>query len=108
MTRRVGLPVSLCLIVLGAILAFAVERNPNGLSVHAVGWILMIVGLVGFFLSLIWWERLGLGSRRAVSPPAAYPDEAPTVYRRRWTPYPRRRTVVEEVEDVPPAGPPPL
>ena len=99
---------SLCLIVLGAILAFAVERNANGLNVHAVGWILMIVGLVGLVLSLIWRERLGLGSRRAGYPPAAYPDDASTVYRRRWTPYPRRRTtVVEDVEDAPPAGPPP-
>ena len=100
---------SLFLIVLGAILAFAVERNANGLNVHAVGWILMIVGLVGLVLSLIWRERLGFGSRGAAYPPAAYPDEAPTVYRRRWVPYPRRRTtVVEDVEDAPPAGPPPL
>jgi hypothetical protein len=102
------------LIVLGAILAFAIERNANGLNVHVVGWILMIVGLVGFVLSLIWWERLGFGSRRAAYrstayPPAAYPDDAATVpYRRRSWGYPRRRTVVDEVDEGPPAGGPPL
>jgi Domain of unknown function (DUF6458) len=110
----VGLPVSLCLIVLGAILAFAVERNAHGLNVHAVGWILMIVGVVGFVLSMILWDRLGFGARRTAYrttayPPEPYPDEAPTAYQRRGWGYPRRRTVVDEVDEGPPAaGPPPL
>ena len=96
-----GPPISIFLVVIGAILAFAVNRNPRNLDVHAVGWILLVVGLVGLALSFLWWDRLGFGARRH----AAYVDDA-TVYRRRWTPYyPRRRTVVEEVDDAPP-GPP--
>jgi Domain of unknown function (DUF6458) len=97
-----GLPASLILIAVGAILAFAVNQSdPNPpVDVDVVGWILMLVGLFGFLLSLLLWERLGPGAwgwhraGYAGAPPAepGYP--------------PRRRTVVEE-EDVPPAGPPP-
>jgi hypothetical protein len=98
-----GLPVSLILIAVGAILAFAVNQSdPNPpVDVDVVGWILMLVGLVGFLLSLLLWERLGPGAwgwhrgGYAGSPAAApgYP--------------PRRRTVVEEEEAAPPAPPPP-
>jgi hypothetical protein len=96
-----GLPVSLILIAVGAILAFAVNQSdPNPpVDVDVVGWILMLVGLVGFLLSLLLWERLGPGAwgwhraGYAASPGPGYP--------------PRRRTVVEEEEAPPPAGPPP-
>jgi hypothetical protein len=59
-----GLPVSLILIAVGAILAFAVnQRDPNPpVDVDVVGWILILVGLVGFLLSLLLWERLGPGA----------------------------------------------
>jgi hypothetical protein len=100
-----GVPVSIFLVAVGAILAFAVNRHPNGVNVHAVGWILMAVGFVGLLLSLAWWERLGFGARQSAYPPTAYPEDDTTVYRRRWTPYPRRRTVVDEVDEAPP-GPP--
>ena len=96
-----GLPVSLILITVGAILAFAVNQSdPNPpVDVDVVGWILMLVGLVGGLLSLVLWERLGpgaLGWHRGgyVGPPAKGPGYAP-----------RRRTVVEE-EEAPPPGPP--
>ena len=107
MFESMGPPVSIFLIAIGAILAFAVERSPNGLNVHAVGWILMIVGFVGLLLSLVWWDRLGWGGRRVGYARETYVDDAAPVYRRRWAPYPRRRTVVEEVDDAPP-GPPPV
>ena len=98
-----GLPVSLILIAVGAILAFAVNQSdPNPpVDVDVVGWILMLVGLVGGLLSLLLWDRLGpgaLGWRRggyAAGPPASGPGQAP-----------RRRTVVEEEEAPPPPGPP--
>jgi phosphate/sulfate permease len=58
----VGIPVSLILIAVGAILAFAINQNPGAaVDVDVVGWILMIVGLVGLLLSLLMWERLGPG-----------------------------------------------
>ena len=97
-----GLPVSLILIAVGAILAFAVHQsNPNpSVDVDVVGWILMIVGFVGLLLSLLLWERLGPGAwgwHRGpyAGPPAAGPGAPP-----------RRRTVVEEEEAPPPPGPP--
>jgi hypothetical protein len=95
-----GLPVSLILMAVGAILAFAVHQGPNpSVDIDVVGWILMAVGLVGILLSLFWWERFGPGQfgwHRG-----AYPADGPYPARRG---YPRRRTVVEE--DDAPAPPP--
>jgi len=97
-----GLPVSLILIAVGAILAFAVHQDPNAtVDIDVVGWVLMAVGLVGLLLSLLWWERLGPGYwgwHRG------YPADGP--YPPRRSGVPRRRTVVEEEEPGPP-GPPP-
>ena len=60
-----GIPVSLILIAVGAILAFAVNATVSGLDLVTVGWILMIVGGVGALLSLIFWSTWGgfAGSR---------------------------------------------
>ena len=72
-----GLGVSLILIAVGAILTFAVEATVSGVDLDAVGWILMIVGAVGFLLSLAFWSSWGgpaaLGSRRRTT----YVDDAP-------------------------------
>lgn len=45
--------VSLLLIAVGAVLAFAVDATVSGLDVTAVGVILMIVGGVGLVISLL-------------------------------------------------------
>jgi ABC-type transport system involved in cytochrome c biogenesis permease subunit len=100
----VGLPVSLILIAVGAVLAFAIHQDPNpSVDVDVVGWILMAVGVVGLLLSLLWWERWGPGywgwGQRG------YADAGPYPARRRG--YPRRRTVVEEDGPAGPPGPPP-
>jgi hypothetical protein len=101
----VGLPVSLILIALGAILTFAVNDDPNrSVNLDAVGWILMGVGLVGLLLSLLWWERWGPGYWRAHRGGYAY-DDAPAGPRYRG--YGRRRTVVEDEGPAPPAAGPP-
>lgn len=97
-----GLPVSLILIAVGAILAFAINQNdPNPpVDVDVVGWVLMLVGLVGLLLSLLLWERLGpgqLGWHRGYPAGGPAPGRAGS---------PRRRTVVEEEEASPPPGPP--
>ena len=97
-----GIPVSLILIAVGAVMAFAVHQKPNAtVDVDVVGWILMLVGIVGLLLSLLLWERLGPGAwgwhRGPYGAGPAQPGGAPYS--------PRRRTVVEE-EDVPPAPPP--
>jgi hypothetical protein len=96
-----GLPVSLILIVVGAVLAFAVNQtDPNPpVDVDVVGWIVLLVGLFGLVLSLLMWERWGPGfwgwhrGSYAGGPEHGYA--------------PRRRTVVEEDNAVAPPGPPP-
>ena len=87
-----GIPVSILLIAAGAILAFAITGTTSGINIHAVGWILMIVGLLGLVLSLIMWDSWaggGFFSRRTV----AY-DPPPTRG-------PRRRVVREDVDEGP-------
>jgi hypothetical protein len=93
--------VSLFLIAVGAILTWAVTATTNGLDVNTVGVILMIVGLVGFFLSLAFWSSWGgpgFFHRGAVYTDGAAP--APRGYASR-----RRTTYVEEDPGAP-AGPP--
>jgi hypothetical protein len=51
-----GLGVGLILAAVGAVLAFAVNTTVNGVDIHTIGWILLIVGIVGILLSLIFWS----------------------------------------------------
>jgi heme/copper-type cytochrome/quinol oxidase subunit 2 len=50
----VPLGTSIFLIAIGAILRYAVTASVSGISIHTVGLILMIVGIVGVVLSLFW------------------------------------------------------
>ena len=60
-----GIGVSLILIAIGAILAFAVDAEVSGLDITTIGWILLIVGIAGALLSLIFWSSWGgWGGRR--------------------------------------------
>ena len=54
-----GIGVSVFLIAVGAIMAFAVEvQNSNGFDLNTVGFILMIAGAIGLvFTALIWGPR---------------------------------------------------
>ena len=51
--RTGGIGGSLFLVALGAILSFAVSVEAEGFSINTVGWILMIVGVVGLILTLL-------------------------------------------------------
>ena len=60
-----GIGVSLILAAAGAILIFAVNYEVAGVDIDAVGWILLIVGIIGGLLSLVFWSSWGgFGSRR--------------------------------------------
>ncbi len=59
-----GIGASIFLIAVGAILAFAVRLDAEGIDLNAVGWILMIVGAVGALLSLLARGRPGAEERR--------------------------------------------
>jgi ABC-type transport system involved in cytochrome c biogenesis permease subunit len=54
-----GIGVSIFLIAVGAILAFAVTADANGIDVQAAGWIVLAVGVLGLVLSLIFWSSWG-------------------------------------------------
>ncbi|MBC6463167.1 DUF6458 family protein [Actinomadura sp. HBU206391] len=83
--------VSIALIIIGAILAYAVNFSISGLDLDVVGFILMAGGIVGLIIGLVWMAS----ARRRAVPPAVGPaphegyyDEAPPAY---GDP-PRRRT----------------
>ena len=105
-----GIGASIFLIAIGAILTWAIRDKPGAsVDVDVVGIILMCVGLVGFFLSLWFWESwAGLGrwyGRGRYVQTAGVAPAAP----RRYRYGPRRRaTYVEEAPPEDPyAAPPP-
>jgi hypothetical protein len=57
---------SILLFAIGAILRYAVTANVEGIDLDVVGLILMIVGVVGFVLSLIWMTTYAARRDRAV------------------------------------------
>lgn len=60
-----GIGVSIFLFAIGAILAFAVETNTEGINLNTVGIILMIVGAIGLLFSMLFWSSWGgWGGRR--------------------------------------------
>jgi hypothetical protein len=54
-----GIGVSLVLIAVGAVLAFAVHATGGAFNVHTVGIILLVVGAIGIVLSMIFWSSWG-------------------------------------------------
>ncbi len=87
-----GISVSILLIAVGAILTWGVTAEAEGLDVNAIGVILMIVGLLGLVISMIFWSSWGGFQRRRT-----YVEGGPR----------RRATTVVEHDDVPPGPPPP-
>jgi hypothetical protein len=72
-----GLGIGMLLAAVGAVLAFAVSATVSGVNIHAVGWILLIVGIFGIVLSMIFWSSWagpGYFSRRRTT----YVDEGPS------------------------------
>ena len=54
-----GLGVSIFLLAVGAILTWAVNAEVNGLDITAVGVILLVVGIAGLLLSMLFWSSWG-------------------------------------------------
>jgi len=94
-----GIAVSILLIAVGAVLTWGVTAEAEGLNVNNIGVILMIVGLLGLVISMIFWSSWGGVRRRAtyVEGGTVGPAAAPR----------RRATVVEEDQVATgPPGPP--
>ena len=74
-----GIGVSLVLVAAGAILTWAVDATVSGLNIHTVGVILMVVGAIGFVLSLVFWSTWGgFGNRAAAAPRTTVIEERTT------------------------------
>lgn len=61
-----GIGGSIFLIVVGAILAFAVNISLGWLDLNVVGWVMMLAGAVGMILTLWFWQSR---RRTVVAPP---------------------------------------
>ncbi len=81
-----GIGTSVFLLAAGAVLAYAVDVQTEGVNLNTVGIILMIVGVIGILLSLAFWNSWGGFGRRDV-----------VVEDRGYAPSRRRRVVEEEV-----------
>lgn len=57
----VGIGVSILLLAVGAVLAFAVNvsTSGSGIDVHTIGVILMVVGGLGLAVSMMFWSSWG-------------------------------------------------
>jgi hypothetical protein len=51
-----GLGVSLILIAVGAVMAWAIHVSTTGFDVNTIGYILLVVGIIGALLSLVFWS----------------------------------------------------
>jgi uncharacterized protein DUF6458 len=70
-----GIGVSIFLIALGAILAFAVNVSVSGLDIAVVGWILMVVGAIGLIMTaFIWGPRNRARGGEVVAERRVYDD----------------------------------
>jgi uncharacterized protein DUF6458 len=58
--------VGIFLMVLGAIMAFAIETDVPGINVNTLGVILMVTGAVVILYSLLFWSSLTPWGRRRV------------------------------------------
>jgi len=73
-----GLGVSIFLIAVGAILTWAVNATVSGLELNTIGVILMVVGILGLILSMIFWSSWG-GVGGSTRRRTTYVDDGPVV-----------------------------
>ncbi len=67
--RAMGTGTCVALIVVGAILRYAVSATTShGVNIHVVGLIVLLAGVLGLLLSLLLWGPLNPARRRANDP----------------------------------------
>jgi disulfide bond formation protein DsbB len=72
---------SIALIVIGAILRFAISYSPANVNLQLVGLILMIAGVIGLVISLVWM----FGRRRQTATTTRTPNTTEVYEERRYT-----------------------
>src|SRR5215216_1506336 len=74
--EALSLGVSIFLLVVGAILTFAVDVTTSGFNLNTVGIILMVAGALGLVLSLLFWSSFSPYRRsRTVAGPDTVVEE---------------------------------
>ena len=59
-----GISASLLLAAAGAVMLWAIDASTSGFNIHTAGAILLVVGIIGFVVSLFFWSSWGgFGSR---------------------------------------------
>ena len=91
-----GIGTAIVLFAIGAILTFAVEvDSTSGFNINNIGVILMLVGIVGGVLSMLFWNSWGgFGADRRRSVTYVEDDRPDVIIEER----PVRRTVIREEE----------
>ena len=74
-----GFGVSILLIAVGAILTWAVSAEVSGLDINVVGVILLIVGILGLVLSMIFWSSWGGFAQGGARRRTTYVDDGPAL-----------------------------
>jgi len=54
-----GISASLLLAAAGAVMLWAVDATTSGFNIHTAGAILLVVGIIGFIVSLFFWSSWG-------------------------------------------------
>ena len=54
-----GISLSIFMIAVGAVLAWAVDAEVSGIDIQVAGIILVVVGTIGFIASLVFWSSWG-------------------------------------------------
>jgi hypothetical protein len=68
-----GISLSILLMAVGAVLAWAVTAEVSGIDVQVAGIILLVIGAIGFVASLIFWSSWGgFGAREGGGSAAAH------------------------------------
>ena len=83
MLATVTIGTSIVLIAIGAVLKYAVTAHVSGIDIQTVGTILLLVGVLGLILSLLYTFMWSAGARRRRHP-ADYYDDAPPPPTRRY------------------------
>ncbi len=74
-----SLGIGLFLLIVGAILTFAVNVTASGFNIHTIGLILMAGGALGILLWMVFWSSFAPMTRR---PPPPVDDRDPYTERR--------------------------
>jgi hypothetical protein len=54
-----GISLSILLIAVGAVLAWAVNAEASGIDLQVAGVIMVVIGIIGFIASLVFWSSWG-------------------------------------------------